>query len=247
MTEVVVEVQDIRLRPETLPFSLEVREREIMGVAGLEGHGQELFLRVVAGLAKPAAGAVLATTRDGGRRVVKGQRAAARAGIAYLPRDRKTQGILPQLSVLENFALPTLRDDRRLGLVRRRATLRRYRDVAERLDIAAGSPRRPIVTLSGGNQQKVLLARWLAAHPRLLVLDDPTRGVDVPTKRALYELLHSIAVNGVAVLFLSTEIEELVELCSRVVVFREHGLSAELGGGEIAYARIIAAMFGEAA
>ncbi len=246
MERVVVEAQNICLTAGARALSLEIREREIVGVAGLDGHGQEHFLRLVAGLAKPVSGTMLARQLDGSYRAFKRQHAAARAGIAYLPRDRKTQGILPQLSVLENFALPTLKEDRRLGLVRRRATQRRYRDFANRLDIA-GSPNRQIATLSGGNQQKVLLARWLAAHPRLLVLDDPTRGVDVTTKKALYELLRGVAADGIGVLFLSTEIEELLELCDRVVVFHEHSIAAELSGSELTYAQIIAAMFGGAA
>jgi ABC-type sugar transport system ATPase subunit len=178
-----------------------------------------------------------------GERVSSPRRAFA-AGVAYVPRDRRAESLFPSLSITENFALPTLQRDRRAGVVGWRRAAERLRVYVERLGIRLADQRQTITVLSGGNQQKVVLARWLAAGPRVLLLNDPTRGVDLGAKRDLYALLEEMAGDGVAVVMLSTEIDELVELMDRVLIFREGSVSAELSGGQLDRASLISAFFG---
>jgi len=242
--EVALEVRGLRVHPAATTLDLTVDRGEILGVAGLEGHGQDAFLKALCGLGKPASGEVWIRTRTGARHRVRSFRQAAAAGVAYLARDRKSEGIFPPLSVLDNFSLVALPSFSRLGFPDPRAVRRRYHELQDRLSIVAPSRSAPITALSGGNQQKVLLARWLAFAPTVMVLNDPTRGVDLATRRALYEVFRSTAEEGMALVVLSTEIEELLELCPRVLVFREGAVFAELAQPGMTMSSIIAAMFG---
>jgi ABC-type sugar transport system ATPase subunit len=151
------------------------------------------------------------------------------------------------LTVLDNFALPAIARRGVLGVAGTRKSLRGYHSLSRRLSIKAASWRAPITSLSGGNQQKVLIARWLALDPRILLLDDPTRGVDVGTKSDLYRLLRELAAEGKAVILVSTDLEELASLCDRVIVMHRMHVAADLRRDERSYVlrqRIIAAMFG---
>ena len=218
---------------------------EIVGLAGLDGHGQDGFLEALAGLAAPARGRI-ALMRDGVRMPVVGFRGAAANGIAYLPRDRRAAGIFPNLSVLDNFAIASISRDVRSLLISTRARRKRYETFRERLSIVADDPEHAITRLSGGNQQKVLLARLLARDPLALLLNDPTRGVDVATRRVLYKVFRELAGAGMTMVILSSEIEELAGLCDRVLVFREQELAVRLAAQRLTSEHIIAAMFGEA-
>ena len=169
---------------------------------------------------------------------------AVGAGVVYVPRDRRGEAIFPALSIAENFALPTLVRDRRAGLLRGRPGARRLVPYIEQLGIRLASSRQPITALSGGNQQKVVVARWLAAEPRVLLLNDPTRGVDLNAKRDLYRLLERLAADGVAVVMLSSEVDEHVELMDRVLVFREGTVATELPRDQLTRAGLVAAFFG---
>ena len=224
-----------------------VRRGEIVGLAGLDGQGQEAFLEILAGLRPPAAGRVVVARAAGGGDPVTGFRQAVRHGIAYLARDRRANGIFPSLSIIDNFAMVSLGRDTRFGLIDRRRRRRRYEAWRQRLSIVAPSPDRPITALSGGNQQKVLLARWLALEPRVLLLNDPTRGVDQRTREALYHAFRDLAQDGMALVVLSTEIEEILRLCHRVLVFRDQQVVARLAGDALSHDRVIAAMFGRLA
>ncbi len=216
---------------------------EIVGLAGLDGHGQEAFLETLAGLRRPAAGRVVLIGADGADVPVQGYRQAAHSGIAYLARDRRANGIFPTLSVLDNFALASLARDTRWGFIGGRRRAARYAVWQARLSIVAPSPQAPITALSGGNQQKVLLARWLAREPRLLLLNDPTRGVDQRTRETLYAVFRELANDGMTLVILSSEIEEIVRLCDRVLVFREQRMARALGGAAMSRDGVIGAMF----
>lgn len=233
----------LALGPGKTPFSETVRAGEIVGLSGLDGHGQERFLETLAGLSRPARGEVL-VGRPGAAMRVEGFRQAVREGIAYLPRDRRATGIFPALSILDNFSIATLGRDVRSGLISNRSRRERYRKFHARLSIVAPDAQAPITALSGGNQQKVLLARWLAHDPRFLLLNDPTRGVDIATRHTLYGVFRELAAEGVALVVLSSEIEEIVALCQRVLVFREDELFATITGDDLDSERVIAAMFG---
>jgi ribose transport system ATP-binding protein len=214
----------------------------IVGLAGLDGHGQEEFLEILAGRRRPAAGHVAV---DDVR--VDNIRSATRAGIAYLPRDRRKTGVFPNLSVLDNFAVASLEADRSgpfLNFARRRA---RYETFRDQLSIVAANPDRSISQLSGGNQQKVLLARMLARNPSVLLLNDPTRGVDIATRHVLYDSFRRLAQQGLTLVALSSEIEEVIALCDPVLVFHEGEISARLTGEQRISKRVVDAMFGHPA
>jgi ABC-type sugar transport system ATPase subunit len=214
-------------------------------VAGLEGHGQDDFLQVLAG-SRPSDGQVTAVdgAGAGAEHTVTSRAAALRAGIAYVPRNRRDEALFPTLSVLENFGVATTRQDTRGGLIDRRSTGRRFGGFVDRLKIRAERPAAPITTLSGGNQQKVIIARLLALRPGILLLNDPTRGVDVGAKQDIYAVLADAAADGVTVIMLTTELIELVELMDRVLVFREGELFRELAREQITRTNLVASYFG---
>lgn len=239
---VLVRTVGIRLAEHARPIDVEIRAGELVGVGGLEGHGQDAFLRVLGG-APPAAGEVQCLT--GPDPCALRSPADARASrIAYVPRDRRDESIFETRSILENFQVTTLEADRRRGLLRRKQTESRFDRFAQLLNIRTGHRSNPITSLSGGTQQKVVIARWLATSPRILLLNDPTRGVDMATKSDIYRVLRDAAADGVAVVMLSTEVIELVELMDRVLVFREGELHRELNRGEFSHARLVASYFG---
>jgi ribose transport system ATP-binding protein len=235
-------IEGVALTVKAPPFDESIAPGDIVGLAGLDGHGQDFFLECLAGLYSPPAGRVLM-----GGKPITGFRNAAASGIAYLPRDRRTMGIFPNLSVIDNFGIASLRRDLHAGFISKNNRLARYERLREQLSIVAQSPDLPITGLSGGNQQKVLLARLLARNPRVLLLNDPTRGVDIATRRVLYRVFRELADGGLSLVVLSSEIEEAIGLCDRVLVFREAHLSARLSGGEKTSANVISAMFGRAA
>lgn len=236
---------EIVLKQGRNPLTETIRSGEIVGLAGLDGHGQEAFLKVLAGLEMPVHGTV-ALDHGGSSRVIKGFRNAVAAQIAYLPRDRRSSGIFPTQSVLDNFAISTVGNDARFGVISKRDRASRYEIYREKLSIVAPHPDAPITSLSGGNQQKVLLARALALEPKVLLLNDPTRGVDVATRHILYGVFRGLAAEGMAMVILSSEIEEILLLCNRVLVFREHELSSEFACAAMTTQAVIAGMFGRA-
>ncbi|WP_160148899.1 sugar ABC transporter ATP-binding protein [Amycolatopsis alkalitolerans] len=236
--EVAVELTGVRLRPASAPFGARIRAGEVVGLAGLEGHGQDELIKAIAGLHR---------VREGEIRVhgsgVRGYRRAVARGVVYVPRDRKVEGMADVLGVLDNYGLPTLRRDQRLGLVRPGRTRKRFRQDARTVNFVPGR-QESIGRLSGGNQQKVIIARWLAAAPRVILLNDPARGVDQKTKHELYQVFRDLAAQGAAVVMLSSEVGELVHLMDRVLVFHDGSLSAELAGADLTGEALVSAYFG---
>lgn len=240
--EPTLRTEALRLAPDASPIDVEIRAGELVGVAGLEGHGQDAFLRSLAGLG--GAGGRVTRLRATAPADVS-RRNAGRLGIAYLPRERRGESLFEPMSIGENFALPTLRKDRVGLLIRSSRTAARFRGFIERLGIRHGKADDPISTLSGGNQQKVLLARWLATGPDILLLNDPTRGVDIGTKRDIYATLDELCAAGMSVVMLSSEVEELVELVDRVLVFRDQELRAEIPRADLTRTAVLEAYFGQ--
>jgi len=243
--DIVLAARGLQLRPEAAPFDFEVRAGELVGVAGLEGHGQDDFLHALRGAG--AQSGEVQILDEANVRSLRSPHDALGRGVAYVPRERRAEALFPTLSIHSNFALPTQLADASGGLLRPRRAQRRFRGWIERLGIKLGRPRDNIGTLSGGNQQKVILARWLAARPRVLLLNDPTRGVDIGAKRDIYALLASLASEGVAIVMLSTELDEHVELMDRVVVFREFELFAALPRDQVSREALVHAFFGRTA
>jgi monosaccharide-transporting ATPase len=209
------------------PLSFELHQGEVLGLAGLLGSGRTELARLLFGLARS----------DSGELQISGQATrldsptqAIAQGLALCPEERKAEGIVGELSVRENIALAL---QARMGL-KAFLPLARQRELAESyvrsLGIKTASMETPVALLSGGNQQKVVLARWLATQPRLLILDEPTRGIDIAAKQDIMEQIQALARAGLAVLFISSEMEEVVRVADRILVLRDRALVGELPG-----------------
>ncbi|TDX08279.1 sugar ABC transporter ATP-binding protein [Kribbella sp. VKM Ac-2566] len=236
-------VLNLRLMPGAAAFDAAIRGGEIVGVAGLEGHGQIPFLECLCGLRRPAEGTVTLSV-DGRTETVRDAFQAARNGLRYLPRDRKREGILPTRSVAENLTISSLSRLGRLGWLNP-AKLRRLVDAqTHQLRIKSPGGGARITALSGGNQQKVLLGRALARDPRVLVLNDPLRGVDHGAKLEIHQLFKALRDRGVAIVFLSTEVEELLLVCDRILIFREGTLHCTIPRPAADRYAVVGAMFG---
>lgn len=237
----VLQVTDLRLPGSRAPVSFTLREGEILGVAGLMGAGRSEIMRAVAGIDRPVGGRI----RLGGEELPPGDPAAAIGrGLVLVPEDRRRQGLLTGRSVRENLTLATLHSLCRGGLIQRRkeqALVDRY--VAE---LAIRTPHREqsVSYLSGGNQQKVILARWLATAPRVLILDEPTRGIDVGAKAEIYRLMADLVQQGMSIILISSELSEVLGLSDRILVFHERRLTAEFARGEADSERIMRAATG---
>ncbi len=219
--------------------TVEAGRGEIVGMAGLLGSGRTETARAIFGADPVEEGRVLL---DGKPLEVNSPNDAIDAGLAFLTEDRKAEGIIPELSVRENLTLAALPEMTRLGVVSRAKQDEVVERFMKRLGIKASSAEQKIRELSGGNQQKVLLARWLCKNPRFLILDEPTRGIDVGAKGEIQSLINELAGAGLGVLMISSELEELVEGSSRVVVMRDGRCVAELRGADISQENIIRAM-----
>ena len=219
--------------------SLEVGRGEIVGMAGLLGSGRTETARAIFGADRVEEGKVYL---EGAPLDIDAPGDAIDAGLAFLSEDRKAEGIIPELSVRENLTLAALPTLTKYGIVSRARQQEIVERFMKRLGIRAANADQKIRELSGGNQQKVLLARWLCKNPKFLILDEPTRGIDVGAKAEIQALVNELAESGLGVLMISSELEELVEGSSRVVVMRDGQAVAELRGREISQDAIIHAM-----
>ncbi|GGM44605.1 sugar ABC transporter ATP-binding protein [Promicromonospora citrea] len=215
--EPVLEVEDLALGGVFSDVSLTVRAGEIVGLAGLVGSGRSEILETIYGARRAASG----TVRVGGRRLRGGVDAAVAAGIGLCPEERKSQGLLLDEPVYRNITLSTFARTARAGLLDEKAERAAAREQVEALDLRPASVDRHARTLSGGNQQKALLARWLVHGCRVLLLDEPTRGVDVGARAEIYTLIRRLADDGAAVVVVSSEIPEVLGLADRVLVISD--------------------------
>lgn len=206
-------------------ISLELRAGEVLGIGGLQGSGRSALARALFGLDAFTRGKV---RLDGADVRMRSPRQAMRAGIAYITEDRKTEGLAAQQSVLDNALLAT-RAITPLWLGRAARAVR-TRDLLAAVEVHAASDQQEVRFLSGGNQQKVILARWLTLAPRVLLFDEPTRGIDVGAKAAIHDLIRKLANEGAAVLMISSELPELLGMSDRLVVMRDGRLAGELPG-----------------
>ncbi|QYM63804.1 MULTISPECIES: sugar ABC transporter ATP-binding protein [unclassified Microbacterium] len=215
--EVVLDVSDIHDAPFLHGVSLSVRKGEVLGIAGVLGSGRTELLKIVNGVTAPASGTVRVHGRD---LTGRGHRIALRSGVGMTPENRKQDGIFPQLGVDENMLVSDWRAVSAGGFTSPRKMAASATALIERLRIKTSSARAEIDTLSGGNQQKAIIGRWLHAESDILLLDEPTRGVDVEAKAQIYALIRELAAAGKSIVFVSSEMEELPSVCDRVVVLR---------------------------
>ena len=226
--DVVLEVTGLSRADEFTDISLTVRAGEILGLAGLVGAGRTEVARAIFGLDKRDAGTVQV---DGTEVSIRDPRDAVRAGIAYVPEDRKRDGIVPQLSIKDNISLAVLDRVSLAGWVKAGAERTMAKDKAVELTVSPPAIAPRVDTLSGGNQQKVVFAKWLAAAPRVLILDEPTRGVDVGAKADIHTIIGNLAAQGTAIIMISSELPEVLAVSDRIVVLHEGQISAELPRG----------------
>jgi ribose transport system ATP-binding protein len=218
------------------PASFEARAGEVLGLAGLVGAGRTELARLIFGADKRTSGRILV---DGKESRIERPEDAMRLGIGYLPEDRKGQGLFLQLSALSNTSMNTLKQHARMGVIEHRALRSLTVKAIDRLSIKVPGPEGIVGGLSGGNQQKVLLARWLEIRPRILILDEPTRGVDIGAKTEIYRIINELAQQGVAVIVISSELPEVIAVCDRVLVMREGRIMGECRGDGITQENIM--------
>ncbi len=222
--------------------SLEVRAGEIVALAGLVGSGRSEVACAIFGIDRYDEGGV---TVDGKPLRRASPTAAMAAGIGLVPEDRRQQGLVMEMSIGRNITLASLMRLRRAGFIRAAAERRFARDWAARLQVRYGRLSSPMTSLSGGNQQKVVLAKWLGRRPSLLIVDEPTRGIDVGTKGEVHRLLEELAAEGVAILVISSELPEVLRLADRILVMREGRLVAEFAHADASEESIVAAATGQ--
>jgi simple sugar transport system ATP-binding protein len=221
------------------PFDLEIHAGEVVGLAGLLGSGRTELARLLFGADRADTG----TLTTGGRPVrPRGPRTMIARGIAFCSEDRKAEGLIADLSVRDNLILAMQAARGWARPLPRRTAEALVAEYIEKLDIRPADPDAIIGNLSGGNQQKVLLARWLVTRPRLLILDEPTRGIDVGAKAQIQKVVADLAADGMAVLFISAELEEVVRVSDRVVVLRDRRKAAELSGADVSVDEVMAAI-----
>ena len=233
----------IVLKPTAKPFSVEILAGEVLGLASLEGHGGDLFTKALSGLHRPVSGNVV--NKDSKPLIRRRDFVAAK--IAYVPRDRKSEGIFAGLSLLDNFAISTLGVDTRGMVVIKSALRKRFAGFASKVSLKFNKAHQPIKQLSGGNQQKIILARAVETGPFVLVLNDPTRGVDQMTKVQIHSQLRALTETGVAIVIHSTEVAELISVCDRIAVFHANELYQILGDQDLLTSKVVEGMFGRAA
>ncbi len=235
--------KDILLNAAAVSFSIGVVDGEVLGLASLEGHGGDAFAKILSGLYRPMAGNV----RDMQGKPLLRRSDFRAAKVTYVPRDRKTEGIFAGLSLRDNFAISTLADNARAGVILDQPLNQRFTRFANQVALRFQTASQPIRQLSGGNQQKIILARAIATKPRVLVLNDPTRGVDQNTKIEIHAELRSLAATGVAIVIHSTEVEELAQVCNRIAIFHANQLHRILEHQDVQVSSIVRGMFGRAA
>ena len=241
-------IQNARVWADGAPINFSLYPGEVIGITGLDGQGQAEFVRCIAGVQSLISGTIVAMN-DGEADLISDLASARASSISYVSGDRKKEGIFANLSIFENMLIPVYREYRSGGILNfvNKAKLSPiFEWEASKLAVKMGSRENPIVSLSGGNQQKILIARAFAEKPSVLVLNDPARGIDIGAKLDLYRNLKEFAARGNAVIFLSSEIEEFLNLCTSVHVFRNGSISSEFSppfSGHV----ILNAMFGRKA
>lgn len=240
LQETVLDVRHLTRGHAPDDVSLSVSRGEIVGLAGLLGSGRTELARTIFGADRPERGVIVVAGKP---RKIHSPRDAVRAGIGLVSEDRKVEGIIPSLSVRDNILLAALPLFARLGILRPARQRRVVDEMIKRLDIKTPSPATVVRNLSGGNQQKVILARWLCRNPRLLILDEPTRGIDVGAKREIQRLIQELArEQGMGILMISSELEEVIEGSDRVVIMKEGRKLGELPRHEASETRVLQAI-----
>ncbi len=233
---VVLRTTNVSRARRTTQISIDIKSGEILGVAGLLGSGRTELAMIVFGDHMPEAGQV---EIDNKSVQLKSPRDAVKLGLGFCSEDRKEEGIFPNMSVVDNITMAILPELAKAGILSRKAQLKTAETYISKMRIATSGPNQLMKELSGGNQQKVLLARWLCKNPILMILDEPTRGIDIGGKSEIENLIAELAGGGVAILMISSEMEELIRSCDRIAVLSEGRKVGELTAKEISQESIM--------
>ena len=224
------EIKDLRTsRYSRTPISFDVRKGEILGFAGLVGAGRSEAAQAIFGVDTAAKASI---TLDGRRVDIRSARDAIRNGIYLVPEDRRLAGLIVDMPIRENITLPALQQYSSAGLVSKDRESKRSREMCERLKVKTPSTETKAANLSGGNQQKVVLAKWLSLEPKLMIFDEPTRGIDVGAKAEIYQLMRDLAASGVAIMMISSDMEEVLGESDRIAVMHEGSITGILDRNE---------------
>jgi rhamnose transport system ATP-binding protein len=235
----ILELREVSHRSAVRAISFELRRGEILGIAGLVGSGRTELALTIFGITPATSGTILLE----GKPIRIGSPEAARdLGIAYIPEDRGTQGLIRTQTIAENVALANLKKLTRGMFIDAAKVLRAARQAIERFAIKARGPQQVVRELSGGNQQKVVLSKWLSTDPRILIMDEPTRGIDVGAKAEIHQLMRKLAADGMAILMISSELPEVLGMSDRVLVMNGGRIVAGFGEGEATPEAVGAAM-----
>ena len=218
-----------------------LRQGEILGFYGLVGAGRSEFMQALFGTTRPSKGVVKI---DGRIAVIRSPADAIARGIVYVPEDRGHQGTIRGLPIFQNVTLPSLDRISRRGFLRLAEEFRVTREYTSRLDLRAASLDQDVGQLSGGNQQKVVIAKWLATKPRVIILDEPTKGIDIGSKAAVHAFMAELAAQGLAVIMVSSEIPEILGMSDRVIVMREGRIVGEYPRADLTPERLVRAAAG---
>ena len=241
--DTVLQVRGLSHPTEFADIDLDLREGEILGLYALVGSGRSELCQALFGHTRPSAG----TIALGGEALRPGHPAdAIRAGLVYVPEERGRQGAILQLPIAQNVGLPSLKRTSRSGLLRAAEEFRLARKYAERLDLRAAHLSQPVGTLSGGNQQKVVIGKWLATRPRVIIVDEPTKGIDIGSKAAVHEFLSELAADGLAVIMVSSELPEILGMADRAIVMRDGRIAARFERDDMTAEALVNAATGNA-
>ncbi|MET1026713.1 MAG: ATP-binding cassette domain-containing protein, partial [Dongiaceae bacterium] len=246
--DAVMKAAKLKVWPGSQPIDFALHKGEILGITGLDGQGQSEFVTALAGVTRAVEGLPMVRNNLGRFTEIRNLQEATANGISYVSGDRKREGTFANLSIFENLLMPLYRRNAhggKLAVIDWRAIVAAFNAEIDRLSVRMGDRSNKITSLSGGNQQKILIGRSFALNPNILVLNDPTRGVDVGAKSELYKHLTAFAGRGKSVIYLSSEIEEFVGFATRVIVFRHGSIFDEFAGDAIEPASILEAMFGQ--
>ena len=235
--------KNILIKKNSKSFDFNLKSGEIVGVTGLEGQGQSNFIKIIAGIESTLKGDIISNNEN---KNINTPFDAEKNGLAFISGDRSNEGIFPNLSIFENFSLALYRRYfGQVGLIKYKPLKKAFDVEKENLSIRMGKYSNRITSLSGGNQQKVLISRVLATKPKIIILDDPARGVDATTKRELYMQFKNFAAKGGSVIYLSSEIEEFFNFAHRVIIFRDGSPFSTISSDQLSENAMLSAMFGQ--
>jgi ribose transport system ATP-binding protein len=234
--ETVLKVNNLCKRNQFSNINFSLNRGEILGFFGLIGSGRTEIMSSIFGLTKADSGSI---ELFGKKTAINSAHSAIRNGMGFVPEDRKRQGIIEKMSIRDNITLSILKNIFPFGFISEKVKSKVCNDYIEKLDITPKSQDRQLKYFSGGNQQKVVLSKWLATNPHILILDEPTRGIDIGAKKEIYKIINNLAENGISIIFISSEMEEVIGICDRMLVLHEGVITGELSRDEATQENIL--------